>query len=161
MARKRRSGLRKRGEYWHIEKVIKGHRIYEATGETDYQRAEAYYDRRINDIRQVIVYGDRRPHLVALVEPHADFIQSYAREHRCKPELSVLARDPDFKRAIGEAITRANQSLSVIERVRRFDIVPEPFTIEGGMMTPTMKLKRPVIYRAYEDALANLYQARH
>jgi len=59
MARKRRPGLRKRGEYWHIEKVIKGHRIYEATGETNYRRAEAYYDSRINDIRQVIVYGDR------------------------------------------------------------------------------------------------------
>ena len=59
MARKRRPGLRKRGEYWHIEKVIKGHRIYEATGETTYREAEAYYDSRINDIRQVIVYGDR------------------------------------------------------------------------------------------------------
>ena len=59
MARKRRPGLRKRGEYWHIEKVIKGHRIFESTGETNYQRAEAYYDSRINDIRQVIVYGDR------------------------------------------------------------------------------------------------------
>ena len=57
MARKRRPGLRKRGEYWHIEKVIKGHRIYESTGETNYRRAEAYYDHRINDIRQAIVYG--------------------------------------------------------------------------------------------------------
>ncbi len=59
MARKRRPGLRKRGEYWHIEKGIKGHRIYESTGETNYRRAEAYYDNRINDIRQAIVYGVR------------------------------------------------------------------------------------------------------
>ena len=59
MARKRRPGLRKRGEYWHIEKVINGHRIYESTGETTYREAEKYYDSRINDIRQVIVYGDR------------------------------------------------------------------------------------------------------
>ena len=59
MARKRRPGLRKRGEYWHIEKGIKGQRIYESTGETNYRRAETYYDSRINDIRQVIVYGDR------------------------------------------------------------------------------------------------------
>ena len=59
MARKRHSGLRKRGGYWHIEKCINGQRIYEATGETDYRRAEAYYDRRIQEIRQVIVYGDR------------------------------------------------------------------------------------------------------
>ncbi len=112
------------------------------------------------EIGQVIVYGDRRPHLVALVEPSTDFIQSYAREHHCEPELPTLARDPDFKRAIGEAINRANQTLSVIERVRRFDVVPEPFTIESGMMTPTMKLKRPMIYRAYEDLLASLYEPR-
>jgi len=59
MGRKRRPGLRKRGEYWHIEKVIDGHRVYESTGETDYRRAEAYYDRRIQDIRQAIVFGDR------------------------------------------------------------------------------------------------------
>lgn len=59
MAGKRRPGLRKRGEYWHIEKVIDGHRIYESTGETDYRRAEAYYDRRILDLRQAIVFGDR------------------------------------------------------------------------------------------------------
>jgi hypothetical protein len=44
MAGKRRPGLRKRGGYWHIEKAIDGHRIYESTGETDYRRAEAYYD---------------------------------------------------------------------------------------------------------------------
>ena len=59
MARKGRPGLRKRGDYWHIEKVIKGHRIYESTGEKDYRRAEAYYDHRINDIRQALIYGQR------------------------------------------------------------------------------------------------------
>jgi len=59
MAKKRRSGLRKRGDYWHIEKVIDGHRVYESTGETDSRRAEAYYDNRIKEIRDAIVYGTR------------------------------------------------------------------------------------------------------
>ena len=59
MARRSRPGLRKRGDYWHIEKVIKGHRIYESTGEKNYRRAEAYYDDRIRDIRQSLVYGHR------------------------------------------------------------------------------------------------------
>jgi integrase len=59
MARKSRPGLRKRGDFWHIEKIIKGHRIYESTGEKDYRRAEAYYDSRISDIRQTLVYGQR------------------------------------------------------------------------------------------------------
>ena len=59
MARRRRPGLRKRGDTWHIEKFINGHRIYESTGETTYRRAEAYYDRRIQDIRQTLILGDR------------------------------------------------------------------------------------------------------
>ncbi len=56
---KRRPGLRQRGAYWHIEKAIDGKRIYESTGQTDYRRAEEYYDRRILDIRQVLEHGGR------------------------------------------------------------------------------------------------------
>ena len=57
MAKRHRSGLRRRGEIWHIEKAIDGHRIYESTGETDIRRAEAYYDNRIKEIRDAVVFG--------------------------------------------------------------------------------------------------------
>ncbi len=60
MARKRRPGLRKRGNVWHVEKVIKGYgRLYESTGESDYEAAERYFDKRVSEIRQVVVYGQR------------------------------------------------------------------------------------------------------
>ena len=59
MARKRRSGLRKRGDYWHIEKLINGQRVYESTGETNFRRAEAYYDNRIKAIREAVIDGPR------------------------------------------------------------------------------------------------------
>jgi len=59
MARKRHPGLRKRGAYWHIEKLINGRRIYESTGETDYRRAQAYYERRIPNIRRAIAENPR------------------------------------------------------------------------------------------------------
>ena len=73
MARRRRLGLRKRGDTWHIEKFINGHRIYESTGETTYRRAEAYYDRRIQDIRQILILGDRPE--VTFREAVAKFLQ--------------------------------------------------------------------------------------
>lgn len=57
MAKRHRPGLRRRGEIWHIEKAINGHRIYESTGETDIRRAEAYYDNRIKEIRDAVVFG--------------------------------------------------------------------------------------------------------
>ena len=68
-------------------------------------------------------------------------------------------RSKDFERAIGEAVARANEHLSVIERVRHFRLMPEPFTIENGTMTPTLKLKRQLIYRVHRDLFEGMYQA--
>lgn len=60
MATKRRPGLRKKGRIWHIEKVIPGYgRFRESTGETDYNRAERYFDKRVEELRLVSVYGER------------------------------------------------------------------------------------------------------
>jgi long-chain acyl-CoA synthetase len=109
------------------------------------------------EIGQALVYGDRRPHLVALVVPHQDFVREYARGHGHAPDLAALAEDPDFKAAVGEAVARANRHLSAIERVRRFHVMPEPFSIENGLMTPTLKLRRGLIVDAHRDLLEGLY----
>jgi long-chain acyl-CoA synthetase len=111
------------------------------------------------EIAQVIVYGDARPHLVALIVPDAEFAKAYARQHQLKPDLAELVRSKEFERAIGEAVGRANEHLSVIERVRHFRLMPEPFTIENGTMTPTLKLKRQLIYRVHRDLFEGMYQA--
>jgi long-chain acyl-CoA synthetase len=113
------------------------------------------------EIAQVIVYGDRRPHLVALIVPDAEAARAYARANGRPAVLDQLVEDPGFQRQIGDAVDRANKSLSVIERVRHFRLLPEPFTIENGTMTPTLKLKRQLIYRVHEHLLESLYQAHH
>lgn len=109
------------------------------------------------EIGQALVYGDRRPNLVALVVPHAEFVKRYAREHGVTADGAALAADPAFKDAIGEAVARANKGLSAIERVRRSHVLPEPFTVENGMMTPTLKLRRHLIIKTYQDAIDGLY----
>jgi long-chain acyl-CoA synthetase len=110
------------------------------------------------EIAQVIVYGDGRPHLVALIVPNTEFAMAYARRHELKPDLSLLVQHKEFERALGEAVARANESLSVIERVRHFKLMAEPFTIENGTMTPTLKLKRQLIYRLHQDLFESMYQ---
>jgi long-chain acyl-CoA synthetase len=109
-------------------------------------------------IGQVIVFGDRRPHLVALIVPDHDFARDYARRCGCAAELAHLAEDRAFQKAVGEIVARANRNLSVIERVRRFHVMKEPFTIENGMVTPTMKLKRQRIYREFAGLFESLYE---
>ncbi len=110
-----------------------------------------------SEIGQAIVYGDRRPHLVALLVPDAEFARGYARAHRLPSDLAALAADKGFQSTLGEAVKRANRSLSGLERVRHFKLMPEPFSIENGMMTPTLKLKRQVIYRSHRELFESLY----
>ncbi len=104
-----------------------------------------------------MVFGDRRPYLVALVVPRAEFMESFTRDQKGKGNGSF---DAALDRAIAAAVERANASLPANERVRHFMIAREPFTIENGLMTPTLKIRRHAIRQIYGDALAGLYEAR-
>jgi long-chain acyl-CoA synthetase len=103
------------------------------------------------EIAQAMVFGDRRPYLVALLVPDPDFVAAHG-----SPEPA----DPALVKAIGPVVARVNQRLSPVERVRRFAIAAEPFTIANGQMTPTLKIKRHVIRAAYGAALDALYDSK-
>ncbi len=111
------------------------------------------------EIGQAMVFGDRRPYLVAVIVPHAEFLESFARRRGVAPELAALAADGELQKFIAAAVARVNAELSPVERVRRFVIAAEPFTTVNGQMTPTLKIKRHAIRHAYGAALAALYDA--
>jgi long-chain acyl-CoA synthetase len=110
------------------------------------------------EIGQILVYGDRRPHLVALVVPDAEWLKGFAKEQDLPAE--GLQGQPAVKAAIKAAVERANGHLSVIEKVRRYEVMGEAFTIENAMMTPTLKLRRPIIVERYKDLLEGLYDGK-
>ncbi len=109
------------------------------------------------EIAQAMVFGDRRPHLVALVVPNPDWLATFARSNGTSP--SALP-DADLRKAIGDAIDRVNKTLSPIEKVRRFVVANEPFSVDNGQMTPTLKIRRHVIRDAYGEQLEALYGDR-
>ncbi len=109
------------------------------------------------EISQAMVHGDRKPHLVAMIVADADFARDWAEAAGKADDPAVLAEDKDFYAAVGEAVDRVNETLAVIERVRRFTVTPEPFTVDNGMMTPTMKIRRHLIVKQFGDALDRLY----
>ena len=109
------------------------------------------------EIAQVMVYGDQRPYLVGLVVPDAEWLAEWA-EARGKPDgLADLADDAELAQALDDAVSRVNRRLSNVEKVRRFAVAREPFTIENEQMTPTMKVRRHVISAAYREAIEGLY----
>ena len=109
------------------------------------------------EIEQAMVYGDKRPHLVALLVPNADFAADWAKANNVENDLTALVEDDAFVAAIRDAVDRVNARLSTIERVRRIKVTAEPFSIDNEMLTPSMKIRRHVIKGRYGDTLEALY----
>lgn len=120
------------------------------------QRIEGFLELQ-PEIAQSMVYGDRKPNIVALIVPQQEFASDWAKANGKKPDMAALVEDADFRKAISAAIDRVNTDMSVIERVRKFILTAEPFTTDNGMMTPSMKIRRHVIRENFGDALEALY----
>ena len=109
------------------------------------------------ELSQAMVYGDKRPHLIGLLVPDADWLTAWAKDNGKPNDLSELAGDPDLHKALSDAVGRVNTHLSNIEKVRKFIIAHEAFTIDNGQMTPTLKVRRHKIKAVYGEALEALY----
>ena len=109
------------------------------------------------EIDQCMVYGDRKPNLVAVVVPDPEFIQQWAAKHNQAADLATLRDDSAFQAAIKAGIDRANAKLSQIEQVRRFIVADAAFTTENALMTPSLKIRRHMIKDVYGAALEGLY----
>ncbi len=109
-----------------------------------------------SEIGQAMVHGDRRPYLVGLIVPDADWTREWAMAQGVAVES--VETNPAYMAALRAAVDRVNDDLSVLERVRRFILADEPFAIENEEMTPSMKIRRHVIRKRYADRLDALYK---
>ena len=110
-----------------------------------------------DEIAQAMVYGDKRPYLVGVVVPEAEWALAWARDKGMPADLHKLAREPEFQRAMMAAVDRVNSRLSVIEKIRRVVIADEAFTTENQQMTPSLKIRRHVLKQVYGERLEKLY----
>ncbi|MET4132459.1 long-chain acyl-CoA synthetase [Porphyrobacter sp. MBR-155] len=110
------------------------------------------------EIAQAMVSGDKRPYVVGLIVPDAEWALEWARENDEKFDLKALQELPAFKNAVRAAVDRTNADLSVIEKVRQFAFADEAFSIENEEMTPSMKIRRHKIRERYQERIDGLYR---
>jgi long-chain acyl-CoA synthetase len=110
------------------------------------------------EIAQAMVYGDRKPYLVAVVVPHNEAIAEAAKASGTSAELAAMTDNKALRGAVDKAIERVTSQLPAHERIRRFILAREPFSIANEMMTPTLKVKRHKVREAYGAELERLYQ---
>jgi len=89
------------------------------------------------EIDQCMVYGDKKNYLVALIVPNKDFLNE--------------------KEKIDKVIEKINKKLTLLEKIKKIQLIDENFSIENGLMTPTMKVKRKKVTEKYKNQLENLY----
>lgn len=109
-------------------------------------------------ISQAYVYGDRKPYLVALLTPNLERLIDLARELNLNYiDFEELVNNERILEIYSGRMAAYNQSLPPYKTIKRFALLPREFTIEGGELTPTLKLKRKEIYNKYKDTIEELY----
>ena len=107
----------------------------------------------------VLVYGDRRKYLTALITLDRDELQAFARRENIQQAGgTALTELPQVLKAVDGHMQAVNSRLASYEQVKRYKILPNEFTEQTGELTPTLKLRRREIIKRYADEIENLYQ---
>jgi long-chain acyl-CoA synthetase len=108
-------------------------------------------------ISQAVMYGDRRPYPVALVTLDLEEIGPWARERGLPEDAASLAAEPQVIELVQGVLDGANSKYAQVEQVKRFTILDHDLALESGELTPTLKVKRNVVYENYADVFDALY----
>jgi long-chain acyl-CoA synthetase len=112
-------------------------------------------------VSQVLVVGDNRPFIGALVTLDEEALPGWLQRHGLPADmpLSDAAGHAEVKAAVQELINLANQSVSQAEAIKSFRIVPSDFTEASGHLTPSMKVKRAQVMKDFESVIDDMYKS--
>ncbi|HUR86355.1 MAG TPA: long-chain fatty acid--CoA ligase [Solirubrobacteraceae bacterium] len=109
-------------------------------------------------ISRAVVYGDRRSYLTALLTLDADEAPALAEKVGATGgDLAALATDPAVRAELQKAVDATNKRFARIEQIKRFAVLERDLSQEEDELTPTLKVKRSVVYERYADVFADLY----
>ncbi len=109
-------------------------------------------------IAEAVLIGDRRPFLVALLALEPAWVEALAREHRTPAEPAAVAAIPEVTARLDRALDAVNQTLARFEQVKRWGVLPEVPSIESGLLTPTLKVRRSALEARYHGMVEGLYR---
>lgn len=110
-------------------------------------------------IEQAVIVADKHKFVSALLVPEYRLLRKYAEEQGIEvADGAALCANGEVRRMVGERIGMMQQDLAHYEKVKRFVLLPEPFSIENGELTNTLKVKRRVVYEHYAGIISAIYE---
>lgn len=110
-------------------------------------------------IEQIMVIGDGQKMPAAFIQPSFDFIKEWANIHKIaigNSNEEIIANSKVIER-IQEEVDKLNEKFGNWEKIKRFELTPEVWSIEAGHLTPTLKLKRKIVMEKYQDLFHKIY----
>jgi long-chain acyl-CoA synthetase len=109
-------------------------------------------------IEQVIIIGEGEKMPAALIQPNYEFLREWGKRHELfHANNEELIKDERVLKRIEQEVEEANENFAKWEKVKAFRLTPDLWTVEGGHLTPTMKLKRKIIKEKYIDLYNDIY----
>src|SRR5262245_20274237 len=111
-------------------------------------------------VNQVVVIGDSRKFPAALIVPQMDALRAYARRQGIVAEESELIKHPEIIDLIEKEVDTRTTDMSKYEKVKAVLLLPRELTVEGGELTPTLKVKRRVVVEKNKEQIERLYASK-
>jgi len=112
-------------------------------------------------ISQVVVVGDKRKFLSCLITLDSEGLTDlWDRQGKKLPSGEALSRDRDVRKLLQSYVEDVNKELASYETLKKFEVLPEDFTVDGGELTPSLKVKRRVIQQRYESLIDGFYSEK-
>jgi len=111
-------------------------------------------------VSQAVVVGDQRPFVAAMLALDEDALAEWAGDHGLADlDGPAMREHPELMTELQHAVDEANESVSKAESIRKWVVLPHDLTIEAGELTPTLKVRRAIVAKAYEQVVEGLYAA--
>ncbi len=110
-------------------------------------------------VDNAVLIGDRRPFIVALISPNIEELESWARDQGIVfAGIEDLVEDPRVRELFEQDLAAVNSALARFEQIKLFRVLPVMLSIEGGQLTPTLKVKRRVVEEQFKAVIDDLYR---
>ena len=109
-------------------------------------------------VDNAVLIGDRRPFISALISPNEEELPKWAAQRGLGDlGLEDLTRHPELRAEYAALINTTNEGLARYEQIKKFEVLPLMLSIDGGHLTPTLKVKRRVVEKDYADLIESIY----
>ncbi|MCS6899217.1 MAG: long-chain fatty acid--CoA ligase [Myxococcales bacterium] len=109
-------------------------------------------------ITNVMIFGDNKPYNVALIVPDAESLKEWAAANNITGSMEELIKNPKVREKIGQELEEYSKDFRAFDKIKKFALIPEDFTIQNEMLTPSMKLKRRNVLQKWGAEIEALYQ---